>query len=139
MTLLEVLIALTVVSVGLLGAAALNVTSLSANRTALLRTRAVLLASDMADRIRTNRYPEDAYDCGGVCQPGIGGNPVAVGDIADWTAAVAEGLPAGRAEIRWLLPGPGEPVTYVVRVSWQPTGASDRQAFQLNVKRRVAT
>lgn len=135
MTLLEVLIALTVVSIGLLGVVALNVTSLSANRAALLRTRAMLLTSDMADRIRTNRNPDEAYDCGGTCQPGFGGNPVAVRDIAEWTAAVAEGLPAGRAEIRWLRPGPGEPVTYVVRVSWQPTGAVDRQAFELNVKR----
>lgn len=139
MTLLEVLIALTVVSIGLLGAAALNVTSLSANRTALLRARAVHLASDMAGRIRTNRHPEDAYDCGGTCQPGIGGNPVAIGDIADWTAAVTEGLPAGRAEITWRLPGPGEPATYLVRVSWEPAGAGDRQAFELNVKRRGTT
>jgi len=139
MTLLEVLIALIVVSIGLLGLAALNVKTLGANRTALLRARAVLLAADMADRIRANCHPDDAYDCGGTCQPGSGGNPMAVGDIAHWTAAVAAGLPAGRAEIARQLPTPGRPTTYVVRVSWDEAGAGDRHAFELNVQRGGAT
>lgn len=139
MTLLEVLITLIIVSIGLLGVAALNVKTLGANRTALLRARAVLLAADMADRIRANRHPDDAYDCGGTCRPGSGGNPVAVGDIADWTAAVAAGLPAGRAEIARRLPAPGTPTTYVVRVSWDEAGAGDRHAFELTVQRGGAT
>ena len=135
MSLLEILIALTVVSIGLLGVAALNARSLGANRTALLRARAVLLVADMADRIRANRHPDDAYDCSGSCQPGGGGNPVAVHDIALWTAAVAAGMPAGRAEITRLPPAPGVPTTYVVRVSWDEAGAGDRQAFELAVQR----
>jgi type IV pilus assembly protein PilV len=139
MTLLEVLVALTVVSIGLLGVAALNVKSLAANRTALQRARAVLLVADMADRIRANRLPDDAYDCGGICQPGSGGNPVAIHDIADWTAAVAAGMPAGQAEITRLLPVPGAPTAYVVRVSWDEAGAVDRHAFELVVRRGGAS
>lgn len=139
MTLLEILIALTVVSIGLVGVAALNVTSLSANRTALLRGRAVLLVADMADRIRANRVPENAYDCGGPCQPGSGGNPVAISDITEWTAAVAAGMPAGRAEITWLPPAPGAPAIYVVRVSWNEAGGGEPLAFELAVQLRAAT
>lgn len=139
MTLLETLIALTVVSIGLLGVAALNVKSLSANRTALLRGRAVLLVADMADRIRANRVPEDAYDCSGTCQPGSGGNPVAAEDITHWTGAVAAGMPAGRAEITRLPPAPGVPATYVLRVSWDEAGTEDRHAFELEVQLRGAT
>lgn len=135
MTLLEILVALTVVSIGLLGVAGLNVKSLAANRTALLRARAVLLVADMADRIRANRLPDDAYDCAGSCQPGSGGNPMAIHDIADWSAAVAAGMPAGQAEITRLLPAPGVPTTYVVRVTWDEAGAGDRQAFELAVQR----
>ena len=139
MTLLEVLIALIVVSTGLLGIAAMNVETLSANRTALLRERAVLLAADMADRIRANRDPDDAYDCDGICQPGIGGNPVAVSDIAAWTAAVAAGLPAGRGEITRLPTGTGVTTTYLVRVSWEEAGAGDRYAFELVLQRGGTT
>lgn len=134
-SLLEVLIALIVVSIGLLGVAALNVQSLGANRTALLRARAVLLVADMADRIGANRHPDDAYDCGGTCRPGNGGNPVAVHDIAGWTAAVAAGLPTGRAEIARLQPAPGAPATYVVRVSWDEAGGGGLRAIELAVQR----
>ena len=139
MTLLEVLVALTVVSIGLLGVAALNVKSLAAHRTALLRARAVLVVADMADRIRANRLPDDAYDCGGTCQPGSGGNPVAIHDIAGWTATVAAGMPAGQAEITRLPPVPGAPTTYVVRVTWDEAGAGDRHAFELLVQRGGTT
>lgn len=135
MTLLEVLIALVVVATGLLGVAALNVASLGANRSALLRARAVLLAADMADRIIANRHPGDVYDCGGTCQPGSGRNPIAIEDIADWTAAVAAGLPLGRAEISHLPSAPGAPSTYVLRVSWDEAGAGERQAIELAVRR----
>ena len=138
-TLLEALIALVVVSIGLLGVAALNARTLGAHRTALLRARAVLLAADMADRIRANRRPDDAYDCRGTCVAGSGGNPVAVQDIADWSRAVAAGLPAGNAEITRLGPAPGVPATYVVRVSWDEAGGGARHAFELAVRRGDAT
>ena len=53
-TLVEVLVALVIFAVGLLGIAALHIEALNAGRTALNRTQAVALASDLADRIRAN-------------------------------------------------------------------------------------
>ena len=58
-TLVEVLVALVVMAVGLLGIAGLYVEGLRAGRTAVYRSAAVTLASDMADRIRGN--PGGAY------------------------------------------------------------------------------
>ena len=60
-TLVEVLVALVVMSVGMLGIAALYLEGLRAGRTALYRTTAVNLAGDMADRIRANRNAGLAY------------------------------------------------------------------------------
>lgn len=54
-TLLEVLIALVLLSVGMLGIAALSVESLRSGQSALYRTKAINLAADMADSIRANR------------------------------------------------------------------------------------
>ena len=54
-TLLEVLIALVLLSVGMLGIAALSLESLKTGQTALYRTKAINLAADMADSIRANR------------------------------------------------------------------------------------
>ena len=64
-SLVEVLVALIVLSVGMLGIASLYVDSLRAGRTALLRTQAVFLATDMADRIRANPTAGAAYALGG--------------------------------------------------------------------------
>ena len=50
-TMVESLVALVILSVGMLGIAGLYVTGIKAGRSALLRTQAVNLASDMADRI----------------------------------------------------------------------------------------
>src|SRR5690606_1731695 len=60
-SLLEAMVALVVLSVGMLGIAALHGQSLAASRTAQLRTQAVNLAGDMADRIRVNRLGAAAY------------------------------------------------------------------------------
>ena len=53
-TLLEVLIALLVLSIGLLGLAALQTTGLRSNQMANMRTVATQLAYDIADRMRAN-------------------------------------------------------------------------------------
>ena len=53
-SLIEVLIALIIMSVGMLGIAGLYVQSLQAGRTSMFRHQAVALAGDVADRIRAN-------------------------------------------------------------------------------------
>lgn len=59
-SLLEVLIALLVLSIGLLGLAALQTTSLRSNEMANMRTTATQLAYDISDRMRAN--PEGVAD-----------------------------------------------------------------------------
>lgn len=53
-TLLEVLVAVVVFSVGLLGLAGLQVMNLKLSHDSLLRSTATILAKDMADRMRAN-------------------------------------------------------------------------------------
>lgn len=53
-TLLEVLIALLVLSIGLIGLAGMLVISVKTNHSAYLRTQASFLAQSMADRMRAN-------------------------------------------------------------------------------------
>ena len=57
----EVLVALVVMSVGMLGIASLYVTTLQAKTTSLSRMKAVNLAYDMADRIRANPTAGASY------------------------------------------------------------------------------
>ena len=54
-TLIEVLIAIVVLAIGLLGLAGLQASSLKNNTSAYTRSQAQLLAYDMLDRLRANR------------------------------------------------------------------------------------
>ncbi|MFK8016306.1 MAG: type IV pilus modification protein PilV [Gammaproteobacteria bacterium] len=76
-SLIEVLIALVVLSIGLMGIASMQVVGLQFNQQALTTTRAIELASDMADRIRANpnafidpTTPGDAYEDASFNAPG---------------------------------------------------------------------
>jgi type IV pilus assembly protein PilV len=63
-TLLEVMIAVSILAVGMLGIAAMHLMSLKDNRDAHLRSQAVLLTNDMAERMRSNKSQvyANAYD-----------------------------------------------------------------------------
>ena len=141
-SLVEALVALLVLSVGLLGIAGLFVESVRNSRTALLRTQAINLVGDMADRIRANATARDAYDTdtygGGPAERNCAPSPDADGencssaalaedDLARWTAAVRAALPAldetpPAAEVHYLAPAAGSPERYQVSVSWREPG-----------------
>ncbi len=127
-TLVEVLVALVVMSVGMLGIAALYLEGIRAGRTSLYRTAAVNLASDMADRIRGNRSAGIAYAGTG---PGVDGDCVngaldctpeqlADDDWLDWSTQLDNQLPDGAGgEVE--VAGPA-PLTYTIRVAWPEIG-----------------
>jgi type IV pilus assembly protein PilV len=60
-SIVEALVALVILSVGMLGIAGLYLTSVQANRTAQNRTAAVHLINDMGDRIRSNHAAMPNY------------------------------------------------------------------------------
>jgi type IV pilus assembly protein PilV len=125
-TLIESLVALLVLSVGMLGIAVLYVESLSAGRTASYRSQAVNLAADMADRIRTNRRAQLAYAGGPAnnsCDPqGIlppnNCTPaqMAAHDLFRWNQTLANLLPGGNGNIQFN--NATLPPTYTITVSW---------------------
>lgn len=101
-TLIETLVALLVLSIGLLGVAGMQMTSLQSNRGAHLRSQAQVLSYDIADRMRANRTSALA----GNYVIGFGaaatGTTVAVADLIAWKAALAAGLPVGDGQIELL-------------------------------------
>ncbi len=60
-SIVEALVALVILSVGMLGIAGLYLMSLQSNRTAQNRTAAVNLINDMGDRIRSNHLAMENY------------------------------------------------------------------------------
>jgi type IV pilus assembly protein PilV len=106
LTLIEVLIALVILSIGILGLATLQTASLNFNTSASQRTQATVLAYDMADRMRANRQAALAGDYniavespGPACTaPNLVGT-VAAQDISAWRMALACRLPLGTGSI----------------------------------------
>lgn len=133
-TLVEVLIALVVLSIGMLGIAALYLESLRGGRAALYRTQAVTFAADIGDRMRANRSPADAYNCGNPCVSSAGKNALAQSDLAGWLANVQASLPGGTASVAYTPATPTTPTAYVVTISWNEIGYADPLTYQLRVE-----
>lgn len=109
-SLLEVLVALLVLSIGLLGLAGLSAKGMSSNQSAYYLSQAMVQAYDMADRMRANRVgfaaPNNSYDD----VSGIPGDPgcistgclppqIAQYDLYKWNTANANLLPSGQGKV----------------------------------------
>lgn len=106
LTLIEVLVTLVVISIGLLGVAALQMRSLRNNFDALMRSHASALADDIADRMRSNsgavrRASGDSdYESEFGPPPKADADaPRALLDVIEWKQTLAARLPAGDGEI----------------------------------------
>jgi type IV pilus modification protein PilV len=142
LTLIECLVALVVLAIGLLGMAGLMVQGLRNGHDALLRSQAVNLVTDMAERIRANPAAAGAYDCATYpsgpstrnCVPTdstLGTNctasDLAEDDLARWQQAASKLLPlapsACAANVRYTAPGSSaEPARFDVSVGWFERG-----------------
>ena len=138
-TLVETLVSLLVLSVGMLGIAALHTRGLGAGRTAHYRNQAVNLVADMAERIRVNRLGLGVY--GGAaadnrCDPAAGGGvdctpaQMAAHDLHLWDREVRDLLPDGEWRIQ-VDPGAAPP-SYRLEVSWEEIGRGPGSAPTLH-------
>jgi type IV pilus assembly protein PilV len=135
-TMVEVLVALVVLSVGMLGISGLYVISMRSGTSAIYQTQATALANDLAERIRANRTAPISYrgaaannNCvnGGVnCTP----QQLAADDLFVWNLQVINALPAGS----WTVTGSGAtaPFNYVITVNWSEPGQVAQLSTVLN-------
>lgn len=105
-TLLEVLVAVIVLSIGLLGLAGLQAVGLRSNHSATLRSQSTALAYDIVDRMRANRAAalKGDYNVDFTSTPVCDTNPtlsgtVAENDLTQWKANLACSLPSGDGKI----------------------------------------
>lgn len=126
-SLIEVLIALIIMSVGMLGIAGLYVQSMQAGRTSMLRHNAVTLAGDVADRIRSNPRAAAAYTAANGADNGcVNGSAdcteaeMAAHDILLWSTQADETLPTGTVTI--TFDNTVTPPDYTIRIGWEEPG-----------------
>jgi type IV pilus assembly protein PilV len=153
-SILEVLVAIVIFSIGLLGLAGLQLVSLSGNQSANIRSTATALAYDMSDRMKANMAGLSAGNynnvagadnsCQAVHYDGVHSSPatctvaqLAQDDIYDWNKTVAGALPGGVATV-CIDSTPSTSacdnsgVNYTIRVSW-----TDKPKNQASVTKSV--
>ena len=143
-TLIEVLVAMTVMSAGMLGVAALFSEGLKSGRLSLHRITAVQLVVDMAERIRGNpgvphAYGSAAQDLGcansGIrCTP----NQLAADDLFQWQLNIKRQLPAG-ALGTILQTSTASGNRYQINVAWPDGGFAAPLNYALAVRVAATT
>jgi type IV pilus assembly protein PilV len=127
-TLVEVLVALVVLSIGLLGIASLQLSSLRWNHGASKRSQATLLAYDILDRMRANPNAARAGQYSGGTTP----LTMATADLSQWRANITATLGAGSTGTVTAVATPAVPGTFDITVSWDDSkGTEDPLAFKL--------
>lgn len=118
-TLVEVLVTVIIISVGLLGVAALHLTSLRNSYDSNIRSKAVWLANDIVERMRANREVARDGDYDVAFGGTLAGGTVAGNDVNAWQAAISDathGLPTGQGSIDTNTVG--DNVIFTIRVQW---------------------
>ncbi len=137
-TLVEVLVAVLVISIGMLGVAKLVLTAVTANDSAYFRTQAADLAYSILDAMRANRAyaattggyqlsfgqsPNMTIQCdalGADCTPA----EMAQYDLYRWRQQLASALPQGNGQVI-VTPAPaaGQVATATITVQWNDSVA----------------
>ena len=118
-TLIEVLVALLVLSIGLVGLAALQSNGLKFNHSSYLRTQSTVLMYDIIDSMRANRSTATDTNCYVV---GLSGSipacdTMATADINNWKTNLAAQLPSGDGAV--ALKGGTTGRVYTITVQWE--------------------
>ncbi len=121
-SIMEVLIAMIVVAIGLLGTAAMQTVSMESTVNSANRTVALYLANDLIDRIRANRAGHDAgnyndvstaaLDADCLTATGCTVEEMAKHDMQEWLTGLDNNLPSGTGTIARN----GD--AYLITVSW---------------------
>lgn len=140
-TLLEVMVALVIFSIGLLGLAGLQSQSLRYNHSAYLKTQASYLAYDILDRMRANR--QAALDGGYNAEDTTEGtdkdcdtktvtcstNDMALHDIYEWKQLLANTLPQGTGSVGQTTLGENN---FTITIAWEDPGTPEEESeYQL--------
>lgn len=105
-TLIEVLIAMLILAIGLIGLAALQITGIRNNQSAYYRSQATQLAYNLADRMRTNVAGKTTYTTGTatatancLTTAGCTKEEMAENDLKEWNDAISSTLPSGTGTV----------------------------------------
>lgn len=136
-SLIELLIALVVLAVGLLGMATLMMTSMKSTQGASQRSAATVAVYDLIERMRSNNAQATANGSAYSGDPSAAAMPACNGadagcseadlaslDLAQWWSNLQAAIPGAAATLLQDPAGDGSDETYCIVVFWQEPGAA---------------
>lgn len=122
--LIEVLIAVLIMGIGMLGMAAMQATALRNNQSALERTQATIQTYSILDAMRANRQRALAgdYDVARTCAVPATGATLALKDIHAWFADMQNSHSMGNTACASIARNGNQ---FVITVDWDDSRASD--------------
>jgi len=141
----EMLVALVVLAVGMLGVASLFGISLHSGSSAITRMQAVNLATDLADRIRANRRAGNAYGgaaanntCTGAAAVSCSPAQMAADDLYHWQRQLSQTI-VGAAATGTVVVTAGTPPTYTITVNWNERAGTQVVTLPYQLQIQVPT
>ncbi len=136
-SLIELLVAVVVLSIGMLGLAGLQATGLQHNHSANYRSTATVLAYSIVDSMRANRVGagDGLYNIT-LAESAPTGTAIYDQDLSIWLGELAARLPSGDGAVDSVtnVVGTVQLITVTVTVQWDDRrgGGSETQQFTLN-------
>jgi len=141
-SLLEVLVAVIVLAIGLLGIARLQTQTLKLNHSAAQRSQAVMLAYYIMDAMRVNRSAAaaGAYNTGSpsnpTCAVPTASGSLASHDLADWFTRLKENLGDTTTTCATINCDANDPPRCTVRIFWDDSraGGEANQSIEISTQ-----
>lgn len=133
-SLIEILVAIVILSIGLLGLARLQGNALKANHSAYMRAQASMMAHEMLDIIRVDRNSAagGSYS-GNFTIPPETNNQLANNELSRWVFYVTSRLPDSSADIE-VTGAPGAEIV-TISISWDDSrGEEPQENFVLRTR-----
>jgi len=132
-SMIEVLVTILVFAIGLLGVVSLQTTGMRLVHDSDMNSKAMMLASSMADKMRSNQAADtyigidataaNARDCETTTDPNQACS-VAQEDVFEWNDQIAGFLPSGSGQVTQ------NGATYTISVSWLESADSNQSGRQ---------
>jgi type IV pilus assembly protein PilV len=139
-TMIEILVAVLILSFGLLGMAALQTRALQGNQSSMQRSQATMLAYNILDAMRIDRVSVAAgnYNKTKVKAGGVTGPTLADNNIIDWLNAAERNLGGtGDSPVYGTIDCDGASLLCTVTIEWDDTRAGGLAEQKVTVQARI--
>ena len=130
-SLIEVLVSVVVLSIGLLGVAAMQSIALRGGQSSFESSQAVIQTSAILEAMRANRINAAAYNTAGMVCAAAGGGSLAQEDVGDWITSMKTTIGADADDPTVCGQITGCPAACVITVQWDDSRAGGGNTRQV--------